>query len=181
MGFAGFTGWVGDQFDMVWAAGGGGVDGMAMMLNAITFHQIDSLDSYVDGAIEDNGGRWSLYGIADISGHVGVYLGGTLVAYAMAFGSTFTIVVGEGAPFHVIYQAGSNTPWLHAMGSQFFRMRVTTLTGERLTEFLATRYISAQLPILFPAAAGGLAGQRAYSCVTAAMHAFFRGWVPFLP
>ncbi|MEJ7591411.1 MAG: DUF4951 domain-containing protein [Planctomycetaceae bacterium] len=51
-----------------------------MIGNAITLHQIDSLDSYVDGLIEENGGTWSLYGAANISGHIGV------VAAALATG-----------------------------------------------------------------------------------------------
>jgi len=59
--------------------------GFAMMGNAITFHQIDSLDSYVDGLIEDNGGA---YGVANVFAHVGVgagaLAGGIYAAGALA-------------------------------------------------------------------------------------------------
>jgi hypothetical protein len=46
------------------------VDGMAMMYNAATFHQIDALDAFVDDRIAQNG---TSYQVANVSAHVGVY------------------------------------------------------------------------------------------------------------
>ena len=43
--------------------------GGAFILNALTLHQIDSLDSYVDHLVETNGGA---YGVANFSANVGV-------------------------------------------------------------------------------------------------------------
>jgi len=46
------------------------VDGMAMVANAATFHQINPLDSYVGNLVEVNGGAYSW---ANGFAHVGVY------------------------------------------------------------------------------------------------------------
>ena len=46
------------------------VDGMAMLANAATFHQIDALDAYVDQMVAQNG---TTYQVANVSAHVGVY------------------------------------------------------------------------------------------------------------
>jgi len=70
--------------------------GFAMMGNAITFHQIDSLDSYVDGLIEDNGGA---YGVANVFAHVGV---------------------GAGALAGGIYAAGAFAAWETAISIPTF-------------------------------------------------------------
>jgi RHS repeat-associated protein len=60
----------------------GSVDGAAMLANAATFHQINTLDAYVDQQIALNGGA---YGTANVIGHVGVYAG-YLAALAAAAG-----------------------------------------------------------------------------------------------
>ena len=80
MFIVGFMAGVNTGGEMWWGAWTGVGHGAAMIANAVTLHQIDSLDSYVDGLIEENGGTWSLYGAANFSGHVGV------VAAALATG-----------------------------------------------------------------------------------------------
>ena len=58
----------------------GAVDGAAMAANAATFHQIDSLDDYVNHAISQNGG---VYGTANYFAHIGAYAGeAAIVVYA---------------------------------------------------------------------------------------------------
>ena len=59
-----------------------------MIVNAATFHQVDWLDTYVDGQIEANGGTWSLYGAGNVAGHVGVYAGYTAAFIATYFPAT---------------------------------------------------------------------------------------------
>ena len=54
------------------------------------------------------------------------------------------------------------------------------MTTDDVIEFAAGRIVTLRLPILFPGAASGLAGERASSCVTNAAQAFFRGWIPFI-
>jgi hypothetical protein len=128
MTFAAFAAGVGDVFQIGWAAGGGVVDGLAMIVNAATFHQITWLDSYVDGVIEDNGGTWSLYGVGNISGHIGVYAGYAAVAIATYFPTTvyhFTstsaansinasgvINMGGGLFGRGVYASSFNSPFL---------------------------------------------------------------------
>ena len=179
MFIVGFMEGVNIGVEMGWGALTGIGHGFAMMGNAVTFHQIDSLDSYVDGLIEDNGGA---YGVANFSAHVGVYAA-ELAALLYVAGALpqFTVMVGRtpvAQQSHVIYNAGG--PWLHAMGRHFGRMRVVTMTTDDVIEFAAGRILTLRLPILFPSAACGLAGERAFSCVTNAAHAFLRGWIPFI-
>ncbi len=52
-----------------------------MIVNAGTFHQIDSLDTYVDEIVAANGG---VYSVADGAAHIGVY-----TAYAAGFLATY--------------------------------------------------------------------------------------------
>jgi len=73
MTFAGFMGGVGDTLGIIGASWAGIQDGFWMTLNAATFHQFHSLDNYVDGVIEANGGSWSLYGAGNFFGHIGAY------------------------------------------------------------------------------------------------------------
>lgn len=72
MFIVGFMGGVNDAFDITWASVIGVGHGAAMIANAVTLHQIDGLDSYVDGLIEQNGGSGSLYWYADWSANIGV-------------------------------------------------------------------------------------------------------------
>ncbi len=60
-------------------------------------------------------------------------------------------------------------------------MKVVTMASDAVIDFAAGRIFTLPMPILFPTAAGGLAGGRAISCVTSDGHAFFRGWLPFFP
>jgi len=178
MSVAWFVGGVNSSFEIAIGWQTGHLHGIAMVVNAATFHLITPLDSYVDGVIEDNGG---MYGTANVFAHIGAWAaelaGGMYVASLLP---QFTVIVGKGSPFHVVYQAGLNSPFLHAVGGQFGRMRVVTMAADRVLEFNASRYAVFRLPILFPGAAGGLAGERAFSCLTNAVHAFGRGWIPFL-
>lgn len=57
---------------ITWASVIGVGHGAAMIANAVTLHQIDGLDSYVDGLVEQNGGSGSLYWYADWSANIGV-------------------------------------------------------------------------------------------------------------
>ena len=71
----GFIGSINYQFDMAWASLVGYGHAFAMIANVVTLHQIDSLDSYVDGVIDQNGGDRSLYGAANVFAHIGVGAG----------------------------------------------------------------------------------------------------------
>ena len=60
----------------------GTVDGLAMVGNAATFHQIDALNSYVNNSIEQNGG---VYGTANVFAHIGAIAAeGAVLVYAWA-------------------------------------------------------------------------------------------------
>ena len=128
MMIAGYMGGL-DEWGQIFAGGWTGVGhGFAMMGNAFTFHQIDSLDSYVDGLIEDNGGA---YGAANFSAHVGVYAAELAGAYfAITFataGGTAVIgnstVIGNGArTFHAwlsanraVWSTGQNYAWIQSI------------------------------------------------------------------
>jgi hypothetical protein len=96
MGFAGFTGWVGDQFDVVWAGGVGLAHGLAIVGNSLTVGYFGSLDSYVDGLIEDNGG---MYGASEKFANLGTFAlllaGGYAAAGAAStVSATFNIPMG---------------------------------------------------------------------------------------
>ena len=80
--------------------------------------------------------------------------------------------------FHVIFQPGTRAAWLHGTGSTLGRLKVLRVKPDDLIEFAATRLWILKLPVLFPEAAGTVAGGRAYTCVTAAGYAFIRGWLP---
>jgi hypothetical protein len=56
-----------------------------MIGNAATFHQIDSLNTYVDEVVAENGG---LYDAANTSAHVGVYAAYSAFALHLAFAPT---------------------------------------------------------------------------------------------
>lgn len=107
------------------AIGEGIRDGAAMFANAATFHQIDSLNNYVNSVVEQGGG---LYQVANVSMHVGAYsLEAASVLYVWgAFLPTYGVGVGPGAAvseggtgIHIIYGAaepGGAMVWNHAVG-----------------------------------------------------------------
>ena len=84
---------VSDYTDMIWAGLEGVGHGGAMVLNVITLHQFDSLDSYVDELVETNGGAYSF---ANGAAHVGVGAAAAAAALAAApaiaaWSTTFTL------------------------------------------------------------------------------------------
>ncbi len=109
MTVAGFTGWVGDQFEIVWAGGVGLFHGGAIVVNSLTFGSNDSLNGYVDGLIETNGGVYgTAQGLADAGTTLLTVAGGmaavrtiaglsasfTMPAYGWVLGSNGTLVWG---------------------------------------------------------------------------------------
>jgi hypothetical protein len=104
MTFAGFTGWVGDQFDVVWAGGVGLFHGGAIVVNSLTFGSNDSLNGYVDGLIETNGGVYgTAQGLADA--------GTTLLTVAGGMAAVRTIA-GLSLRFELVF----NRPMLAIAG-----------------------------------------------------------------
>jgi hypothetical protein len=104
MTFAGFTGWVGDQFDVVWAGGVGLFHGGAIVVNSLTFGSNDSLNGYVDGLIEANGGFYgTAQGLADA--------GTTLLTVAGGMAAVRTIA-GLSLRFELVF----NRPMLAIAG-----------------------------------------------------------------
>lgn len=150
----------------------GAVDGAAMVANAATFHQIDTLDNYVDQAIAQNGG---VYGTANVFGHIGAYAGEAAIlvyAWTAAGLPTYSVAVNTTEGTHVVYGVTQNgvTAWQHYV------------TGVGVTG--APTFYAAEagywgtlsgVPILFPEAA--LASAAGGNCVTAAMYAYAQGMV----
>jgi hypothetical protein len=143
MGFAGFTGWVGDQFDVVWAGGVGLAHGLAIVGNSLTVGYFGSLDSYVDGLIEDNGG---MYGASEKFANLGTFAlllaGGYAAAGAAStVSATFNIPMGfaffsEGGALAIgatgsipititgthVLQAAAGGLWMFMSGQGFEKM-----------------------------------------------------------
>jgi hypothetical protein len=100
-------------------------DGLAMLANAATFHQITPLNNYVNGVVEQGGGA---YQVANVSMHVGAYAleaAGILYVWSLYL-PTYAVGVGPGAAVsqggtgvHVIYgaaQPGQAIVWNQAVG-----------------------------------------------------------------
>ncbi|GAB6166374.1 hypothetical protein JCM19992_23740 [Thermostilla marina] len=106
-------------------------------------------------------------------------LGGFLLSRAKP---TMSIIFGPGGGrfrIHVIFIA--NRQVAHAtevFENGLFLLRVTPY--ENGPRFVDKAYRIWKLPVLFPELVVKY-GQRARSCVTAAFHGFFRGWIPLLP
>jgi len=92
----------------------------------------------------------------------------------------FTALVVEGNPFHVIYQVGNGSKWIHAAGAQLGRLKVTSVATDTVIDMAKTQMIKFTGPVLFGGAAGAT-GQRALTCISGAAHAFLKGWFPFIP
>ena len=148
----------------IWWGGLTGVGhGAAMIANAVTLHQIDSLDSYVDGLIEQNGGSGSLYWCADWSANIGVgaaalaggiYAAGIISAWEAAItlptigwnvimtgGGTCSTVLGVTGTTTItitgvqVLQAGLFGTLIYAIGRAKAVERATEL-GNRINEHL---------------------------------------------
>ena len=153
-------------------AGQGAVDGAAMVANAATFHQITTLDNYVDSAIALNGGA---YATANVFGHIGAYAGEAaviVVAWTAAGLPTYSVAVNTTQGTHVVYGVTQNgvTVWQHYV------------TGVGVTG--APTFFAAEagywgtlsgVPVFFPEAV--LASTAGGNCVTAAMYAYYQGIV----
>lgn len=97
---------------------------------------------------------------------------GVVASEALSRLPRINIAVGEGSPFHVAYGVGDK--WLHAQGNQFFRMRIIPMKSSAVFLKGATQF---SLPIRNEAAVLATRGLSSWSCVTAAMGAFIRGWI----
>jgi RHS repeat-associated protein len=98
-GLRGFREWWSETWIAnIGAAGDGIVDGAAMFANAATFHQIDSLNNYVNRTIAENGGA---YQAANVSMHVG--------AYALEAAGALYIAGAAGAPTAGVGVTGTST------------------------------------------------------------------------
>jgi RHS repeat-associated protein len=90
-----------------------------------------------------------------------------------AGGSTMTVSVGQGSPFHVIY--GADGEFVHAAG-EIGSQTIRGISSYALPGYEATAYGQVTgIPVLFPQAVTATGGS-ATTCVTAAMRAFFAGW-----
>jgi len=150
-------------------------DGAAMVGNAATFHQIDSLNSHVNNLVETNGG---LYAWANASAHVGVYAG-YAAAGAWAWGAlelpTIGVGIGPGQPYgmHFYYQvaAGGESAWFQGVAGGW----IVGAGSEATAGMWATLE---GIPILFPAAAMSLnyTWSEQFPCASAVIQAFVAGW-----
>lgn len=155
----------------------GFTDADAMMANALTFHQIGSLNDYVNGQIEQGG---DLYSTANVFAHVGVYTAeaaGAVYLYTFFGGPSaaigYTTEGGSCANFHMSWGVATENGvvWRGAYGS-----------GDVLVEGLSGTpgYWASitGIPILNSAAVAGAPAVTCAPgsvCVTSALNAVFRG------
>jgi RHS repeat-associated protein len=116
---------------------------------------------YVEGALGVSGGATALAGGIGLWGAVGL--------------PTMNVAVGEGgfslSPIHAAYGVGDT--WVNAVGNSFFKM---TVSGAGAADTVAAPYFTVTgIPVLFPSAVT-TTGIPAWSCVTAASSALWRGW-----
>lgn len=159
------------------AIGEGIRDGGAMFANAATFHQIDSLNNYVNGVVDQGGG---LYQVANVSMHVGAYAleaaGVLYVAVALGAPTAGIGVTTEGGTFanvHVSWAVSteSGLVWRGAYGAGEVLVEGATVPG------LWTSLTG--IPVLNSAAVAGAPAVTCFGgsiCSTSAINAVLRGW-----
>jgi RHS repeat-associated protein len=133
-----------------WSATG---HGAAMIGNAATFHQIDSLNSHVDNLVQPNGG---LYAWANASAHVGVYAG-YAVAGAWVWGALELPTIGIG----VSGTSAENLHFLYQVTAGGESVLFNGVTGGLIvgagSDATAGMWMTLEgIPIFFPAAAMSL-------------------------
>ncbi len=149
--------------------------GLAMIGNAATFHQIDSLDEYVDDLIQKHGGA---YQAANMSAHIGVgaaYAAGGVWAWEAAGGGVFAVQVGPGEGLfglHITYgfgTAGSYTA-AHGIGTGWFTTTAFATLGDGYVMVTG-------IPILFPGAIGAWVARQPEvgNCIVSCGAAFVKG------
>ncbi len=102
-----------------------------------------------------------------------VNAGGAALVTGIAALPTMRIAIGAGEPFHVAYGIGDT--WLNAVGSRFGAMRVSQAFAQ---ETASSAWVKFSVPILNTAAVLATEGRAAWTCVTAAVCAVAKGWIP---
>lgn len=152
-----------------------------MFANAATFHQIGSLNNYVNGVVEQGG---TLYSVANVSMHVGAYsleAAGAIYVWTLAGGGTAGIGVttegGSAANVHVSWAVATENGlvWRGAYGTvNSSRVFIESASG---TPGFWTSLTG--IPVLNSAAVANAPAVTCFGgsiCSTSAVNAIFRGW-----
>jgi hypothetical protein len=164
----------------------GYLHGEAMLLNQLTFQLIGPLDDYVDELKEEQGGLyyaadWGAWAAAtSIQTIVGIRVG-----YALGWLDDLTIAQIGNHPlrwnYHMFFQAGRNGTWMHGTGKPWVRIFIKNMSQRQVTSWTGdATYKSFVIPVLKGrvSAITSLRGARDITCVTSALRAAFRGWLP---
>jgi RHS repeat-associated protein len=162
--------------------GGGAGAGAVNVLDALTFHQVNPLDQYRNELWKQQGLENSWVGsTADGFAWAGtglLYSAAAVWTWGAFGGGTMDIAVTKGAaPFYIHVLYGVNGAWQSAvLGTGLLGLGGMTVVNEAAGTAESGFQLTG-IPVLRPGLvlAGDEAGY-AYSCVTAALHAFVRGW-----
>jgi RHS repeat-associated protein len=162
--------------------GGGAGAGAVNVLDALTFHQVNPLDQYRNELWKQQGLDNSWVGsTADGFAWAGtglLYSAAAVWTWGAFGGGTMDIAVTRGAaPFYIHVLYGVNGAWQSAvLGTGLLGLGGMTIVNEAAGTAESGFQLTG-IPVLRPGLvlAGNEAGY-AYSCVTAALHAFVRGW-----
>jgi len=158
----------------------GYVAGAMNMLDTLTFHQIPVVHQANEGLWEEAGLSESWAGTASNvfawAGTGALYSAAAVWTWSVFGGGTMDIAVSKGTtPWYIHIRYGANGVWEEALlGTGRFGLGgmniYTTLTP-------TSGAVITGIPVLLPQAVLTAAGTgTAYSCLTAAVHAFLRGW-----
>jgi len=167
---------------VIGAFGSGASAGAYNALDTLTLRQISPLHEYSTGLWTQEGLQDSWVGTASNvmawTGTASLYAAAAVWTWSAAGGGTMDISVTSSKalrPWYIHVKYGANGAWEHAalgqgpsgLGSMTIFSSTAPTSGTTITG----------IPVLLPQAviAGEEAGY-AFSCVTAAVHAFLRGW-----
>ncbi len=166
---------------VIGAFGSGASAGAYNALDTLTLRQINPLHEYSNGLWAQEGLQNSWVGTASNvmawTGTASLYSAAAVWAWGAAGGGTMDIAVSKGgAPWYMHVQYGANGVWQEAVLGQGVSGLGSMTIVNTPAGFVTGTQITG-IPVLLPQAviAGGEAGY-AFSCVTAAIHAFSRGW-----
>ena len=100
--------------------------------------------------------------------------GAAAVVAGLAGLPTMQVAIGPGEPFHVAYGAGGR--WLNVLGGNLGKMTVSRAFAQ---DTASSAWVKLSVPVLNTARVLATEGSAAWTCVTAAISAIAKGWIPW--